>query len=211
MYKKKFFFIVFEGVEGTGKSFQINKLFNQLKKYKIPIIKTREPGGSATAEKIRNLIFGKKNNQFDKLTDYYLMLASRNEHIKKTLITAKKKKQIVICDRFTDSTYAYQVIGKNIDKKLNEVNKKYILGSIKPNLTIILKSTIKSVSQRIKKRNIKNKFDKLDKNFYIKAQKTFIKIAKTRKNYFVFDSSANDNLLEKKIFKIIKNKLGLKY
>tara|TARA_B100001059_G_C17792733_1_gene561143 strand:+ start:444 stop:1079 length:636 start_codon:yes stop_codon:yes gene_type:complete len=211
MYKKKFFFIVFEGVEGTGKSFQINKLFNQLKKYKIPIIKTREPGGSATAEKIRNLIFGKKNNQFDKLTDYYLMLASRNEHIKKTLITAKKKKQIVICDRFTDSTYAYQVIGKNIDKKLNEVNKKYILGSIKPNLTIILKSTIKSVSQRIKKRKIKNKFDKLDKNFYIKAQKTFIKIAKTRKNYFVFDSSANDNLLEKKIFKIIKNKLGLKY
>ena len=211
MYKKKFFFIVFEGVEGTGKSFQINKLFNQLKKYKIPIIKTREPGGSATAEKIRNLIFGKKNNQFDKLTDYYLMLASRNEHIKKTLITAKKKKQIVICDRFTDSTYAYQVIGKNIDKKLNEENKNYILGSIKPNLTIILKSTIKSVSQRIKKRKIKNKFDKLDKNFYIKAQKTFIKIAKTRKNYFVFDSSANDNLLEKKIFKIIKNKLGLKY
>lgn len=211
MYKKKFFFIVFEGVEGTGKSFQINKLFNQLKKYKIPIIKTREPGGSATAEKIRNLIFGKKNNQFDKLTDYYLMLASRNEHIKKTLITAKKKKQIVICDRFTDSTYAYQVMGKNIDKKLNEVNKKYILGSIKPNLTIILKSTIKSVSQRIKKRKIKNKFDKLDKNFYIKAQKTFIKIAKTRKNYFVFDSSVNDNLLEKKIFKIIKNKLGLKY
>ena len=211
MYKKKFFFIVFEGIEGTGKSFQINKLFNKLKKYKIPIIKTREPGGSATAEKIRNLIFGKKNNQFDKLTDYYLMLASRNEHIKKTLITAKKKKQIVICDRFTDSTYAYQVIGKNIDKKLNEVNKKYILGSIKPNLTIILKSTIKSVSQRIKKRKIKNKFDKLDKNFYIKAQKTFIKIAKTRKNYFVFDSSANDNLLEKKIFKIIKNKLGLKY
>ena len=176
MYKKKFFFIVFEGIEGTGKSFQINKLFNKLKKYKIPIIKTREPGGSVTAEKIRNLIFGKKNNQFDKLTDYYLMLASRNEHIKKTLITAKKRKQIVICDRFTDSTYAYQVIGKNINNKLNEINKKYILGSIKPNLTIILKSTIKSVSQRIKKRKIKNKFDKLDKNFYIKAQKTFIKI-----------------------------------
>jgi dTMP kinase len=211
MYKKKFFFIVFEGIEGTGKSFQINKLFNKLKKYKIPIIKTREPGGSVTAEKIRNLIFGKKNNQFDKLTDYYLMLASRNEHIKKTLITAKKRKQIVICDRFTDSTYAYQVIGKNINNKLNEINKKYILGSIKPNLTIILKSTIKSVSQRIKKRKIKNKFDKLDKNFYLKVQKAFIKKAKLENNYFVLDSSANDNLLEKKIFKIIKNKLGLKY
>ena len=131
------------------------------------------------------------------------MLASRNEHINKTLLLAKKKKLIVICDRFTDSTYAYQVIGKNIDKKLNEINKKYILGSIKPNLTIILKSNINTIIRRIKKRKTKNKFDKLDKKFYIKAQKTFIKIAKTRKNYFVFDSSANDNVLEKKIFKII--------
>tara|TARA_Y100000389_G_C17322826_1_gene443960 strand:+ start:175 stop:813 length:639 start_codon:yes stop_codon:yes gene_type:complete len=211
MYKKKFFFIVFEGVEGTGKSFQINKLFNYLNKRKISAIKTREPGGSTSAEKIRNLIFTKKNYFFHKLTDFYLMLASRNEHINKTLLLAKKKKLIVICDRFTDSTYAYQVIGKNIDKKLNEINKKYILGSIKPNLTIILKSNINTIIRRIKKRKTKNKFDKLDKKFYIKAQKTFIKIAKTRKNYFVFDSSANDNVLEKKIFKIICSKLGLKY
>ena len=78
MYKKKFFFIVFEGIEGTGKSFQINKLFKNLKRRKVEVIKTREPGGSLNAEKIRNLLFNKHSLSFDKLTDFYLMLASRN-------------------------------------------------------------------------------------------------------------------------------------
>ena len=93
MLKKKFFFIVFEGIEGTGKSYQINKLYNNLKKKKYNVIKTREPGGSATAEEIRNLIFSKKSDKFDKLTDFYLMNAARNEHIKKTLLPAKKQKK----------------------------------------------------------------------------------------------------------------------
>ena len=92
MLKKKFYFIVFEGIEGTGKSYQISKLYKNLKKLNLDIVKTREPGGSFTAEKIRKLIFGKKSNYFDKLTDFYLMLASRNEHIKKTIIPAIKKK-----------------------------------------------------------------------------------------------------------------------
>ena len=93
MRKKKFFFIVFEGIEGTGKSFQINKLYNNLKKKNYSLLKTREPGGSKTAEKIRNLIFSKSSNKFDCLTDYYLMNAARNEHIKKTLLFAKKEKK----------------------------------------------------------------------------------------------------------------------
>ena len=124
--KKKFYFIVFEGVEGTGKSFQIKKLYNKLKKKKIYTIKTREPGGTFTAEKIRRLIFSKNSNQFDKLTDYYLMCAARNEHVKKLLLSAKKNKQIVICDRFTESTYAYQVIGNKINNDFNNMNQNYL-------------------------------------------------------------------------------------
>ena len=71
MHKKKFYFIVFEGVEGTGKSYQIKKLYNRLKNKKFNIIKTREPGGSNSAEKIRNLIFSKTKKQFDSLTDFF--------------------------------------------------------------------------------------------------------------------------------------------
>ena len=90
---KKFFFVVFEGIEGTGKSYQINKLYRNLKKKKFDVVKTREPGGSFSAERIRNLIFSKKSKKFDKLTDFYLMNAARNEHVKKTILVAKKKRK----------------------------------------------------------------------------------------------------------------------
>ena len=120
MYKKKPFFIVFEGVEGCGKSFQSKKLFDNLRKKKIPTILTREPGGTKSAELIRNLIlkdyFNKNtSDKFDKYTDTLLYLAARNEHIKNKIQPALKKKNIVICDRFTDSTLAYQVYGKKIN------------------------------------------------------------------------------------------------
>ena len=207
MHKKKFYFIVFEGVEGTGKSYQIKKLYNNLKIKKFDILKTREPGGSSSAEKIRKLIFSKDSKKFDKLTDFYLMCAARNEHVKKTLLIAKKKKKIVICDRFIDSTYAYQVIGNKINKDFNTINQNYILGGLRPDLTIVLKSNFKKIFSRIKKRKIKNKFDKLNTSFYVKAQNAFINKVKNNRNYYLFDSSEDNNDLEKKIFKLILNKL----
>ena len=207
MLKKKFFFIVFEGIEGTGKSYQINKLFSNLKKKKIDVIKTREPGGSTTAEQIRNLIFSKKSKKFDKLTDFYLMNAARNEHVKKTLLVAKKQKKIVISDRFTDSTFAYQVIGNKIDKKINQINQKYILDGFKPNLTIVLKANFNTIYSRIKKRKNNNKFDRLKTKFYKKAQNAYLSLASKKKNYLVFDSSKNTAELEKKILNIVLNKI----
>jgi|TARA_B110000881_G_C18325728_1_gene389057 dTMP kinase len=207
MLKKKFYFIVFEGVEGTGKTYQINKLHKNLKKKNISTIKTREPGGSATAEQIRSLIFSKNSNQFDCLTDFYLMCAARNEHVKKLLLIAKKQHKIVICDRFTDSTYAYQVIGANISKNLNRLNQNYILKGLKPNLTIVLKSNFEIISSRINKRKKLNKFDKLKVNFYKKAQNAYINKAKNNKNYYVFDSSKNTAELEKELLKLVIKKL----
>jgi len=207
MRKKKFYFIVFEGIEGTGKSYQINKLCNNLKKLGYNLQKTREPGGSRTAEKIRSLIFSKISNKFDKLTDYYLMNASRNEHVKKTLQSAIKAKKIIISDRFTDSTYAYQVVANNIDKKINFMNQKYILGNLKPHLTIVLKSNISTIYERIKKRKKNNKFDKLKKIFYRRAQNAFLYLAKKNKNYLVFDSSKNTSELEKKILSVVLKKI----
>jgi dTMP kinase len=207
MRKKKFFFIVFEGIEGTGKSYQINKLYQNLKRFNFNLHKTREPGGSKTAEKIRNLIFSKTSNKFDKLTDYFLINAARNEHIKKTLIPAKKKKKIVISDRFVDSTYAYQVVANKINKKINLINQKYMLQDLKPHLTIVLKSNFKSIYSRLKKRNQSNKFDKLKTSFYKKAQNAFLSLAKNNKNYLVFDSSNNTPKLEKIILSIVLKKL----
>ena len=215
MYKKKPLFIVFEGVEGCGKSFQSKKLLKNLKKINFDVLLTREPGGTKSAELIRNLIlkdyFNKDSKEkFDKYTDTLLYLASRNEHIKNKIKPALKKKQIVICDRFVDSTLAYQVYGKKVD--INFINNahKYILDGLTPNITSILKVSVKSSKKRLKKRRSKNRYDNFAQSFYSNAQKSFIKIAKNKKNYFILDSSKNDSNLEVKIFNIVCKYLKIK-
>ena len=204
MYKKKPLFIVFEGVEGCGKSFQSLKLFNNLKKLGIKSLLTREPGGTKSSELIRNLIlkdyFNKsKTEKFDRYTDTLLYLAARNEHVKTKILPALKKKSVVICDRFVDSTIAYQVFGKKVNYNFVKNIHKIILGNLKPNLTFVLKVSSESSRKRLLKRRTKNRYDNFKKSFYQKAQKSFVKIAKNRENYQVLNSSNNDNLLEKKI------------
>ena len=207
MYKKRPFFIVFEGVEGSGKSFQSKKLFKSLKKKGISSIITREPGGTKSAELIRNLIlkdyFKKsKKDKFDKYTDTLLYLAARNEHLVNKIKPALKKKKVVICDRFTDSTIAYQVHGKKVNYNFIKNIHKFILRQIKPNLTFILKVSTQSSKKRLIQRKTRNRYDNFPQSFYNKAQKSFLKIAKNKKNYFILDSSSNNNILEKKILEI---------
>ena len=214
MYKQKPFFIVFEGIEGCGKSYQSKKLFNNLKKKRIKTILTREPGGTKSSELIRNLIlkdyFSKnKKEKFDKYTDTLLYLAARNEHIKNRIKPALLKKKVVICDRFTDSTLAYQVYGKKVDFNfINNIHKK-ILSGIKPNIVFILKVSENISKKRLKKRKTKNRYDNFSQSFYNKAQQSFLKIARKKRNYFILDSSSNDNTLEKKIFNIVNKYLNI--
>ena len=115
-------------------------------------------------------------------------MAARNEHIKNKIKPALLRKQIVICDRFTDSTLAYQVYGKKVDINfINNIHKK-ILQNIKPNLVIVLKVSTKSSRKRLKKRKTRNRYDNFAQSFYSKAQKSLIRIAKNKKNYLILDS-----------------------
>mgnify|MGYP001266676850 FL=1 len=215
MFKNKFFFIVFEGIEGSGKSYQSKKLYQSLKKKGLNVLLTREPGGSPSAEKIRNLIltdYFSKNikQQFDKYTDTLLYLAARNEHIINKILPAKKNKKIVICDRFIDSTISYQVYGKGVNKKFIDFIHKYILKNIKPDLTIILKVKISKAFKRLNQRKKKNRYDKFSKNFYLKAQKGFLNLAyKNNKKTYIFDNSVDGHKLEKNIKDLILKKLKI--
>ena len=205
MYKRKSLFITFEGIEGSGKSYQSEKLFKNIKKRKIPSILTREPGGTIGAEKIRKVIlddyfYNDAKIKFDKYTDTLLYLAARNEHIKDVIKPAILKKKIIICDRFTDSTLAYQVYGKKVNKILVDTIHKYILNNLKPDLTFILKVNISKAMSRLNKRKKKNRYDKFTKRFYTNVQNAFLKIAKkNKKRYFVLDNSTDSNNVEKVI------------
>ena len=215
MRKKKPFLIVFEGIEGCGKSFQSKKLYNKLKKLGISSILTREPGGTKSAELIRNLILkdyfkSTLKDKFDKYTDTLLYLAARNEHVKFRIKPALKLNKVVICDRFVDSTTAYQVYGKKVNENFISGIHKHILNGVKPNIVFVLKVSYISAKKRLLKRKSKNRYDNLGNAFYNKAQKSFLKIANRKKNYYILDSSDNDNTLEKKIFEIVKKQLKIK-
>ena len=137
-----------------------------------------------------------------------MYLAARNEHIQNKILKAKRTKKILICDRFIDSTIAYQVYGKKVEFKLIENIHKYILQKIKPDITFLLKVKSSKASSRLKKRKTKNRYDKFSRNFYQNAQKAFIKLAKkNKKRYFIFDNSTDDSELEKKILNIVLSKL----
>ena len=205
--------IVFEGIEGSGKTYQSKKLFTKIKKKGFKAILTREPGGTKVAEKIRKVILddyfiNKSDQAYDKYTDTLLYLAARNEHVIHKLIPAFNKKRIVICDRFVDSTFAYQVYGKKVEKKLIDAIHKYILNKVKPDITFLMKVNISKAFSRLKKRKNKNRYDKFSRSFYINAQKAFITLAKNNKNkYYIYDNSSDDQNLEQKILKVVLSKL----
>ena len=190
----KYPIIVFEGVEGTGKSYHIKNIQNYLKRKKIKFIKLREPGGSVNSEKIRKMILN-NNSNFHKLTDLFLYIASRNENVQ-SIIKKNHKKKVILIDRFKDSTLAYQHFGMNINKKfINDLNN-IVLKNIKPNFTFLNIVNMKNLNQRINRRK-KNRYDKFNNNFYNKVQKGYIKLAKNKKNYMIVNS--NNNILENKL------------
>ena len=195
--------IVFEGIEGSGKSYHIAKVSKFLDKKKINYIKIREPGGSLNSEKIRRLILNKKSN-FNVQTDLLLYLAARSENI--NLIKKFYKKKIILIDRFTDSTIAYQHYGMGVDLKIINTINKFLLKNIKVNFTFLNVVNTKNLTQRLKKRKVLNRYDKFDINFYNKVQKGFLKLASlNKKSYNIINTNNDIKKNEELIINQLKN------
>jgi dTMP kinase len=189
--------IVFEGIEGTGKSLHIRNVKKYLNKKKIKFISIREPGGSANSEKIRKLILNKKSN-FNKVTDLLLYLAARNENIEK-IIKKNINKKVILIDRFIDSTLAYQHYGMGINLSFIKTINNFLLGGIKPNFTFLNIVNKKNLKSRLAKRKNLNRYDKFKLNFYNKAQSGFIKLSKINKKKYLKIDSNIDITINKKI------------
>ena len=198
--------IVFEGIEGSGKSHHVSKVAKYLESKRIGYIKIREPGGSLNSEKIRKLILN-KNSNFDVNTDLLLYLAARSENIK--LIKKFYKKKIILIDRFIDSTIAYQHYGMGIDIKIINLINKYLLKNIKVDFTFLNIVNKKNLYLRLKKRKSLNRYDQFNMNFYNKVQKGFLKISRSNKKFYkIIDSNIdikkNENLIINQLIKLIK-------
>ena len=211
MYKKGGFFITFEGIEGSGKTFHCRILFKKLKQLKYPTLMLREPGGTYEAENIRKLILSESKKKFDKLTDTLLYLASRNENYKKNILPNIKKNKFVLCDRYLDSTIAYQHYGFGVNKFLINKIHKEIMGSKSPNLTFLFIINEKIALKRIMKRKMLNRYDKFSKSFYKRVQDGYLKIASSNKKRFVIINTNQEisdvkKLVFEQFLKFLKNK-----
>ena len=181
--------IVFEGIEGSGKSHHISAVSKYLDKKRISYTKIREPGGNLNSEKIRRLILNNKSD-FNKNTDLLLYLAARSENI--NTIKNSYKKKILLIDRFTDSTIAYQHFGMGIDISLIKSLNKFLLKNIKVNFTFLNLVNKENLFSRLKKRKSLNRYDKFDMSFYNKVQKGYIKLSQINKNkYQLVNSNLN--------------------
>ena len=202
----KYPIIIFEGIEASGKTTNFNIAVNYLKKKRKSFIKLREPGGSIFSEKIRKLILNKKLKLNNK-TDLLLFYASRSENFEK-IIKKNYKKRIILIDRFTDSTIAYQHFGMKLDLNIIKMLNKFIIGNFNPDLVFL--STVNSINlkKRLKKRSTLNRYDKFKLNFYSKVQNGYEKISRNKKRYIKINSNKNSinevkNIIINKLEKII--------
>ena len=201
----KYCIIVFEGVDGSGKTYHIDKVKKYFKKKKLKFISIREPGGSKNSELIRKILLSKKNN-FNKITDLFLYMASRNENIE--LINKYKKIKIILIDRFTDSTIAYQHFGQKINLKLINTLNKFVIKNTKISHTFLHLVNKKNLKLRLKSKK-KNRYDNFNINFYHKIQLGYLKLSKlNKKKYSLIDSNlskkVNEKIIIDKINKIIE-------
>ena len=194
--------IVFEGIEGTGKSHHIKKVSSYFKKKKIKFIQIREPGGNNNSEKIRNLILNNKTS-FNRNTDLLLYLSARSENVE--LIKKNIGKKIILIDRFTDSTIAYQHYGMGVNLRFIKNINDFLLKDIKIDFTFLNTVNQKNMNIRLRKRKNLNRYDKFNNIFYDKVQKGFIKILERNPKKYM---KINSNLNIKHNEKIILDKIN---
>ena len=199
-------FITFEGGEGTGKSTQAKLLFSSIKNTSEKVILTREPGGTNIAEEIRKIIV-KNNYNLNKVSELLLIYAARNEHLKDTIIPSLDKGHVILCDRFLDSTFVYQVQGKKIDTKIFEYFNKLIIKNYKPEITFIIDiDPIIGIERSLKLNKKETKYEKLPLSFHEKVRKDFITLSKKDERFKLIDGNKSIIEIHKEIIMTINEK-----
>jgi dTMP kinase len=189
-------FITLEGGEGAGKSTQARKLAATLKKRAIACVTTREPGGSPGAEEIRDLIVHGAKGRWDPLTETLLIFAARADHVARTIKPALARNKWVICDRFTDSTFAYQGAGRGLARETIRRLDAIVLHDVHPDLTFILDLPVKvGLARTAKRPHGAKRFESFDTAFHERLRRTFLDIARREKQRCVVidaDRGADD-------------------
>ena len=204
-------FITFEGGEGSGKSSQINLLKSKLIDKGIDVVCTREPGGTPSAEILRELVTTGEVNKWEPMTEALLMFASRYEHTKNLIIPSLENGKWVLCDRFYHSTYAYQGLGHGLGLEAMEALKKISIGEIEPDLVFFLDiDPMEGIKRTMGRHTNEDRFEKMDISFHTKLRNAFLGFSKTySENSVVINASQEINKISDIIFEEIEKRFKI--
>ena len=190
-------FITLEGVDGAGKTTHIEFIKNYLSDLNINYVMTREPGGTALGEKLRDILL---HDEMNPQTETMLMFAARNEHIDKVIRPNLIKGVVVICDRFTDATYAYQAGGKGVKDEKIDILKKWVQEDLRPDLTFLFDLSVEVSIERLNKTRKLDKFEREDKSFHKKIREKYLTLVEASPERFcVLNSEASIEKIQNQI------------
>ncbi len=198
----KYKFITFEGVEGCGKSTQSKLLFDYLQQKNIQSILTREPGGTKAAEEIRQILISGDINKLDGISETLLNFAARRDHVEKLIKPSLKDNKIVICDRFFDSTFAYQGYGHKEDLKIIENIKNNSIGNFAPDVTFLIDVDVENTLKRVKDNN---RYEDMNLEFHKRVGNGFLQIAQNNKDRFqIIDGTKSISQIHQQIISFLQ-------
>ena len=181
----------FEGVEGSGKSTQMARVFDHFQEKKVKTVKTREPGGTEIAERIRNILIHQESEKLDSRSELLLLLASRSQHVQEFIFKHQSDCDLILCDRYTDSTLAYQGGGRGMDLEwLGQLNN-FASHRLEPDLTFLMDLPVEKSQIRIQRRKkredpngIVDRFESEEKKFHERVRQTYLDLAEKHKDRF---------------------------
>ena len=197
-------FITVEGIEGAGKSSNIAFTENLLRSHGHEVLLTREPGGTPLGEELRELLLGHKHDGMNDLTELLLMFAARAEHLHSKILPALEEGRWVICDRFTDATYAYQGGGRQLDTTAIATLENLVQGSRRPDLTLLLDLPVETGLARAAKRSEPDRFERQKLEFFQRVRDAYLQIARQQPGRVkVIDASPDLDLVQEQISDIL--------
>jgi dTMP kinase len=213
-------FITFEGLDGCGKSTQLKKLAATLRTQSLDVVMTREPGGTPTGEKIRKLLLDTKTLGLAPLAELSLMFASRAQHIKEVIQPALAAGRIVLCDRFTDSSEAYQGGGRKLGSEPILALHRILCGNLQPELTILMDSDVAASVARARRRNLaakssrthndENRFEQESRAFFGRVRDAYLAIAaREPERVALIDARGSVEETHRQIMQAVRRKLRL--
>jgi dTMP kinase len=205
-------FITFEGIEGAGKSTALNFIQEYLQQHKIDTIVTREPGGTEIAEKIRQVVLAHYTEEMASDTELLLFFAARAQHIAKVIKPALQAGKIVLCDRFTDASFAYQCGGRGIDAQRVAALEAWVHADLQPDLTILMDVSIEIGIQRATKRGELDRIEIEKQQFFTRVKEHYaLRAQKYSQRFRMIDASIPLNAMQKVLQDLIDKEVLRKY